>query len=70
MGRSHELGERAKHMQSRWERHGRIVHRPSSDDLHVMDRLLYERRFSVDVSSGCEAPPPLQRCDEVSCMLV
>lgn len=67
-GRAHELGERALSMQRRWERNGRLVHRPlprQGDD--VLDALLRGRRFDIDPHSGGEALPVLLRCGQSEC---
>ena len=67
-GRSDELGARALQMQRRWERNGRIIHRPLPEQHHdVLDALLKGRRFAIDVASGGEAPPSLLQCSEAEC---
>ena len=72
-GRSNELGVRASDMQRRWERNGRLIHRPlpagRPAGQDVLDRLLHGQRFEIDVRSGGEAPPTLLQCCETECSM-
>ena len=66
-GRSSELGARASDMQHRWERNGRIIHRPLVEEDAVLRELLHGARFRIDVASGGESAPTLLRCGETGC---
>ena len=66
-GRANELGQRAADMQRRWERHGRIVHRPLEPEDDVLRSLLHGAKFSIDVERGGEAQPELLQCGEAEC---
>ncbi len=70
MGRARELGARASDMQRRWERNGRLIHRPLPlREEDVVSELLVRHAASeyVEVMSGDEAPPTILRCGEIDC---
>ena len=70
-GRAYELGARATHMQRRWERNGRLVHKPVPKDedqqvlVERLTRLTRRRGLRVDRDA-----PALLTCGENDCSVV
>ena len=68
-GRSYELGARFVQMQRRWERNGRIVHRPwPADDHAVGDELT--RLLSSQHEASDSLPSTVLRCTEAECAVL
>ena len=73
-GRSHELEERFEAMRHRWERSGRLVHRPlkleKAPSISVEASVVSEVQRLRSLEGGAGEALPILQCAEAECVVL